>query len=182
MTPTKLAEVVTNARAKVTAGDADYLDEAVVHLADAAHNAEVLLSPLLTAVALTTGGFEAKIDGKGMAQVMAHAFWGLLTETQAKNYVTITFEREGREIEVIVQKREARTAHDLRLEAEAERDAMAAENARLREQNVRLVALLESDDTTPCIDHGGVTAECANGNLCWEARRLTLLAEIKAGA
>ncbi len=180
MTPARLAEVVTDARAKVAAGNADYLDEAVVHLADAAHNAEVLLSPRLTAVALTTGGFEAKIDGKGMAQVMAHAFWDLLTETQAKNYVTITFEREGREIEVIVQKREARTAHDLRLEAETKRDAMAAENGRLRDTNAKLVALLyraikyarEDEMRTPGVTRLARVLEEADA----------LLAEIEAGA
>lgn len=48
----------------------------------------------------------------------------------------------------------------------SERDAMAAENARLRDQNARLVALLDSEPQR---------------DAAWENQRRALLAEIKAG-
>lgn len=142
MTKNTIDAAIANARAKVASGTPDYLDEVIVELANAWQNAETLLSPKLTALKLAAGGFEAKIDGKGVAQVMAHAFWDLLTETKAKNYVTITFEREGREIEVIVQKREGKTAHELRVDAEAERDRLVTELATQREAALRLTSAL----------------------------------------
>lgn len=46
-----------------------------------------------------------------------------------------------------------------------------------REAVEELVAFLRDDDLTPCIGHGGITAECENGNPCVEARRLALLAK-----
>ncbi len=141
MTKNTIDTAIANARAKVAGGSPEYMDEVVVYLAAAWQTADTLLSPRLTALKLATGGFEAKIDGKGMAQVMAHAFWDLLTETQAKNYVAITFERGGREVEVIVQKREAKTAHDLRLEAEAERDRLVARTAKLTEMLEEMVGV-----------------------------------------
>ncbi len=71
--------------------------------------------------------------------------------------------------------------------AASERDAMAAENARLRDQNARLVALLEERNRTfcPVVEHpeGLKVDECSwEAPWCWTHRKRALLAEIKAGA
>ncbi len=127
---TTLEATIETVRAKPD-DDRDDRDRAILELAGACDRMEKMLNPRILRMHLENGSLELGIDGKGMAQIFAHCFWDILTETKAENYVTLTFERDEREIEVIVQKRAAKTAHELRREAEAERDQLRLEVARL---------------------------------------------------
>lgn len=90
---------------------------------------------------------------------------------------------------VVARARAGVGAHDDVIVAlAAERDAMAAENARLRDQGARLVALLSYEDgefvhdAFRCGADDGQPCEDPSDGVCWDCKRRALLAEIKAGA
>lgn len=104
-------------------------DAEVAALREELRLANVLLSPKLTAIEITKGGFEARIDGKGVMQVFAAAFWDLLVETGAKNFLQVTFDRADRrgDLMVTLQRKDGKTPAELKEAAEAEVAALARE-------------------------------------------------------
>jgi len=82
-------------------------------------------------------GFDVHISGNNVTRMMAQAFFNLLDEHDAENYVEQTLmDGEGRRVIVRVQRvgPEAKTPHQLRRDAEVERDAALADLKSLREQ------------------------------------------------
>jgi hypothetical protein len=83
-----------------------------------------LTEPRILEMHLAAGKFDARIEGRGVAQIMAHAYWNLLTESKADNYVELRFGRGDKELAVTIQKVSGKSPATLR--DEAIRDLAAA--------------------------------------------------------
>ncbi len=82
--------------------------------------------PRILSMDIADGSLKIGIDGRGIGQVMAHAYWELLTESKADNYVEMRFGRGDRELSVTVQKVAGKTPAQLRSEAEKRAEAAEA--------------------------------------------------------
>ena len=114
---------------------------------------------------LLSGTVESFEDGmltilphREMTTRMASALAGLLDECEAPNYVQMILSRAGEPGEprkryvVTVQRPEGKTPHQLREDAEKERDALRAEVDRLRTEHARLIAVINDDGSLENID------------------------------
>jgi len=98
---------------------------------------ERIVNPPIKSLEVKDGGLSCSLDGPEMARIIATSFWDMLTENKADNYVEMTFaapEKPLKKVIVIVRKVFGKTPHDLRVQAEAERDAALAEIAALKGQ------------------------------------------------
>lgn len=87
---------------------------------------------MLTELAMRNGGLYAGIEG-GAAAVLASAFAEQFTSSGGVNYVEVSFMHPATgPICVTLQRVQGKTPHQLRREAEAERDQLRAEVERLR--------------------------------------------------
>lgn len=114
---------------------------------------------------LLSGTVESFEDGtltilphREMTTRMASALAGILDECEAPNYVQMILSRAGEPGEprkryvVTVQRPEGKTPHQLREDAEKERDALRAEVDRLRTEHARLIAVINDDGSLENID------------------------------
>lgn len=87
---------------------------------------------MLTELAMRNGGLYAGIEG-GAAAVLASAFAEQFTSSGGVNYVEVSFMHPATgPICVTLQRVQGKTPHQLRREAEAERDQLRAEVERMR--------------------------------------------------
>ncbi len=95
---------------------------------------QVAASTLLTGMAVRNGGVDVGFQG-GAAQLMAELFAQEFKDGQGINYIEMRFTSQhampGESFLVTVQRLAGKTAHDLRLQAEAERDTLRARVAEL---------------------------------------------------
>lgn len=92
---------------------------------------------MLTELAMRNGGLYAGIEG-GAAAVLASAFAEQFTSSGGINYVEVSFTHpKTGPLIVTLQRTQGKTPHQLRDEAEAERDTLRAE---LETERMRLVA------------------------------------------
>lgn len=114
---------------------------------------------------LLSGTVESFEDGtltilphREMTTRIASALAGILDECEAPNYVQMILSRAGEPGEprkryvVTVQRPEGKTPHQLREDAEKERDAIRQEVDRLRTEHARLVAVINDDGSLENID------------------------------
>ena len=137
----------------------------------------IMLDPKLLEMHLKDGSFMFGIDGKGFAMVMADAFWKTLTDTQAENYVSMTLGRGDRELEVIIQKRAKKTPHEMRREAERDRDELLALLNDSERGGACVASLRDDSPASECDGEWSMDGELLR-DVCWEHRRRSLVARI----
>jgi hypothetical protein len=109
----------------------DYIREIEAELARMTDERNRALCGELTLNTLVAGngGFSAELGTK-MAGVLATCFEKVLDELGGENYVELVFENaEGEKIVITVLKPKGKTPHQLKIEAEAERDLALAEES-----------------------------------------------------